>query len=79
MVPHGDLERETRTLAEALAAKPPIALALAKQAIYASERHRLEEMLDVELANQVTCFESDDAREGLQAFLEKRQPNFRGR
>ncbi|HEX9729883.1 MAG TPA: enoyl-CoA hydratase [Gemmatimonadales bacterium] len=78
VVPHDTLPAETAALAKALAAKPPIALALAKQAIYDSARHTLAEMLDVELANQVTCFESDDAREGLQAFLDKRDPNFRG-
>ncbi len=78
VVPHDQLEAETRKLAGMLAAKPPIALALAKRAIYESEHRSLEEMLQMELEHQLACFESDDAREGLQAFLEKRTPIFRG-
>ncbi|MCH7874415.1 MAG: enoyl-CoA hydratase [Gemmatimonadetes bacterium] len=78
VVPHDQLEAETRKLAGMLAAKPPIALALAKRAIYESEHRSLEDMLQMELEHQLACFESDDAREGLQAFLEKRTPIFRG-
>ncbi len=78
VVPHDRLADETHSLAAMLAAKPPIALALAKQAIYASDGSSLESMLDIELEHQVRCFESEDATEGLQAFLEKRQPVFRG-
>lgn len=78
VVPHDRLEAETRILAERLAAKPPIALALAKQAVYQSGERSLEEMLDIELAHQLRCFQSQDATEGLHAFLEKRQPAFRG-
>jgi enoyl-CoA hydratase/carnithine racemase len=36
-------------------------------------------MLDVELEHQLACFQSDDAKEGLRAFLEKRAAVFRGR
>ncbi len=78
VVPHDQLETETRKLAGMLAAKPPIALALAKRAIYESQQRSLDDMLQMELEHQLTCFESDDAREGLQAFLEKRTPIFRG-
>lgn len=78
-VPHDDLERHTAALAGELAAKPPLALALAKQAIYASERHTLAEMLDLELRHQLACFRSGDAAEGLAAFLEKRAAAFAGR
>jgi len=54
------------------------ALALAKQAVYASESHSLSQMLDLELEHQLRCFASRDAREGFTAFLEKRQPSFQG-
>ncbi len=79
VVPHDSLAKETWALASRLATKPPKALALAKQAIYQSGDRSLGEMLDMETANQLACFESDDAREGLAAFLEKRDPLFRGR
>ena len=79
VVPHDQLENETRALAQALAAKPPIAISLAKRATYRSESLALREMLDMELAHQKQCFRSQDATEGLEAFLEKRPPHFAGK
>lgn len=78
VVPHDRLAAETKSLALALAAKPPMALALAKKAVYASDAHSLSQMLDLELEHQLRCFASRDAREGFTAFLEKRQPSFQG-
>lgn len=78
VVPHDRLAAVTRELAGALAAKPPRALAMAKKAVYASDRHTLDDQLDMELAHQLACFQSEDAKEGLAAFLEKRDPRFRG-
>ena len=78
VVPHDDLARETAAYAAMLATKAPRALALAKKAIYASGDATLSGMLSLELKNQLECFQSDDAREGLSAFLEKRTPVFRG-
>jgi 2-(1,2-epoxy-1,2-dihydrophenyl)acetyl-CoA isomerase len=78
VVPHDQLADETHRLAASLAAKPPIALGMAKRAIHASDGATLSRMLDVELEHQLRCFQSDDAREGLSAFLEKRVPTFRG-
>jgi enoyl-CoA hydratase/carnithine racemase len=39
---------------------------------------RLKSVLDLELENQLRCFKTGDAREGLNAFLEKRRALFRG-
>ncbi len=78
VVPHEQLAAETEALARTLAAKPPLALALAKRAVYESGRHDLSEMLDLELEHQLRCFSSDDAKEGLEAFLQKREPTFQG-
>ncbi len=72
------LAAETDAFARLLAAKPPMALALAKEALYQSEECSLNDMLDVELRHQLRCFASEDATEGLNAFLEKRSPKFRG-
>jgi len=78
VVPHDRLEEETEALARTLAAKPPLALALAKRAVYESGQRSLEQMLQLELEHQLRCFRSADAREGLRAFLDKREPSFRG-
>jgi enoyl-CoA hydratase/carnithine racemase len=78
VVPHEQLGEETAALAGALAAQPPLALALVKQAVYASEGRSLAETLDLELQHQLRCFASRDAHEGFAAFLEKRSPSFQG-
>jgi 2-(1,2-epoxy-1,2-dihydrophenyl)acetyl-CoA isomerase len=76
VVPHERLEEETMDMARTLAAKPALALSLAKRAVYRSMRHTLPEMLDYELEAQLRCFESGDATEGITAFVEKRAPSF---
>ena len=73
-----DLESATLQLAERLRAAPPIALAAAKHAVYMSQAAELEEMLRYEIEAQLRCFDSDDAHEGIHAFLEKREPRFTG-
>lgn len=73
-----ELEATTLQLAERLRAAPPIALAAAKHAVYMSQAAELDEMLRYETEAQLRCFESDDGHEGVQAFLEKREPRFTG-
>jgi enoyl-CoA hydratase/carnithine racemase len=73
-----ELESASMELAERLRAAPPIALAAAKQAVYASDAATLEEMLRYETEAQLRCFESGDGHEGVHAFLEKRDPHFTG-
>ena len=73
-----DLETATLQLAERLRAAPPIALAAAKHAVYMSQATELDEMLRYETEAQLRCFDSDDGHEGVQAFLEKREPRFTG-
>ena len=73
-----ELAAATLQLAERLRAAPPIALAAAKHAVYMSEAADLEEMLRYETEAQLRCFDSDDGHEGVQAFLEKREPKFTG-
>lgn len=79
VVEPGELEAETRKLAERLRDAPAIALAAAKHAVYMSQSAELEEMLRYETEAQMRCFASQDGREGVRAFLEKRAPNFTGR
>ncbi len=79
VVADAELERRTRDKAEELRDRAPLALRWAKKAIALSERASLEEVLDFEEEAQLACFESEDAREGIRAFLEKRRPEFKGR
>ncbi len=76
VVPHERLGEETAELARELAAKPRRPLRLVKRALYRSLDARLDEMLDYELAAQLECARSADAREGISAFIEKREPRF---
>lgn len=78
VVPHATLADETRAVARTLAAKPALALSLAKRAVYQSLAHTLSEMLDYELDAQLRCFASGNATEGITAFLEKRPAAFGG-
>ncbi len=69
---------ETRALAERLADKPPLAVARAKKALYEGSQASLSEMLAIELENQIALFSTQDAREGIDAFVKKRPPHFHG-
>jgi 2-(1,2-epoxy-1,2-dihydrophenyl)acetyl-CoA isomerase len=73
-----ELEATVQSLAERLRDAPPLALAAAKQAIYMSGAAELDEMLRYETEAQMRCFGSHDGREGVRAFLEKREPRFTG-
>ena len=79
IVPHDQLEAATRKWATQLAAVPPIAAGLAKQAVYASHSGTLADALAREEANQERCFKTSDANEGFRSFAEKRSPSFEGR
>ncbi|HEU4770445.1 MAG TPA: enoyl-CoA hydratase-related protein, partial [Pyrinomonadaceae bacterium] len=68
----------TLQLAERLRAAPPIAIAAVKHAVYESTSADLEEMLRYETESQLRCFDSEDGREGVHAFFEKRDPHFTG-
>lgn len=78
VVPADKFEQETKQLAESLAAAPPLAIRDVKRTILADDRKALEIKLDEEIRLQLHCFESEDCLEGLNAFSEKRKPNFRG-
>jgi 2-(1,2-epoxy-1,2-dihydrophenyl)acetyl-CoA isomerase len=72
-------EAEVTAAAARLAVTPTYALGLAKQALAASSTNTLAQQLDLERDLQRAAAGSPDAREGIQAFLEKRPPKYTGR
>ncbi|MDQ2909435.1 MAG: enoyl-CoA hydratase-related protein [Actinomycetota bacterium] len=70
---------KAREVAALLASKSPVALAAAKEACNRSLQGDHAENLDRELEDFGQLFASEDAKEGLTAFAEKRDPVFRGR
>lgn len=74
-----DAEAEAGRLAEQIASLAPAAVAGSKRLLDEAAKDLLESGLDRELDLCVRLFETEDAREGLAAFLEKRPPAFEGR
>ncbi len=79
VVPAAELTVASRSLAVEIAAAGPVAVQLVKQAIYRGVEHSLDETLDFESSQQSFTFQTEDAREGVSAILEKREPRFTGR
>ncbi len=70
---------EAKKLAQTIASKPPIAVRLAKESILKAFDTTLDGGLDYERKAFYLLFSTEDRTEGLQAFLEKRPPSFKGR
>ena len=66
-------------LARMIADGPPIAIRLAKRGIYHNLECDLRQALEYETFAQNICFDTEDAAEGIRAFVDKRTPSFRGR
>src|SRR5438067_2461096 len=79
LVPQGEHLNEAMKLAKAVAAQPPIAVRLAKDAVLAAFETTLEEGLAHERQNFFLLFATEDMREGMRAFIEKRKANFQGK
>jgi len=70
---------EALRLAKEIANRPPIAVRLAKEAVLKSFDTTIETGLEFERKNFYLCFSSDDMREGMGAFIEKRKPEWKGK
>jgi enoyl-CoA hydratase len=76
MVAPDQLMEEARKMALVIAAKPRIALALAKSAMNRGIDMGLQEGLSYEIECFAQCFSTKDQKEGMRAFSEKRKPNY---
>ncbi|MEM9634509.1 MAG: 2-(1,2-epoxy-1,2-dihydrophenyl)acetyl-CoA isomerase PaaG [Pseudomonadota bacterium] len=77
-VPDGELQDEAMSLAKKMAGGPTTGLALTKQLIQEASDQALDEHLDAERDAQRQAGKTDDYREGVAAFLEKRPARFTG-
>jgi enoyl-CoA hydratase/carnithine racemase len=78
-VPEGDLDRVVDESLSAVAAKAPRAITLGRQALAAAENMSLTDALDHLCVQLGAVVETEDAREGLTAFMQKRKPLWKGR
>jgi len=79
VVPHEDLQAATWEMAHRMAHNAPIPVAFAKRGLQNYGKWTLAEALDYECYTLSVCMKSEDIIEGFGAFLEKREPVFKGR
>lgn len=79
LIPLENFEEEVLKLALKLANMPTKALGMIKEMFNKSMTNTLEEQLAMESKYQIEAAQSDDYKEGVAAFIEKRQPEFKGK
>jgi 2-(1,2-epoxy-1,2-dihydrophenyl)acetyl-CoA isomerase len=79
VVPDARLEAETMALAQRIAGGPRVALRYMKRNMNAAETGTLKDLLDLEAWHHTRTGMTEDHREAAQAFVDKREPTFKGR
>ena len=78
-VPQNNLDEEVDKVLKSLASKSPIGMKIGKEAFYAMADMPFEEALDFLSGKIAEVAATEDAREGITAFIEKRKPVFKGK
>ena len=79
VVPHDELERSTMEFAKKMAKGPTRAIGLAKKILNRGMETDLATLLDFEAFAQYQTASSEDSKEGVKAFIQRRKPHFKGR
>lgn len=79
VVPKEELDRSVDNIVKTLLKMAPIALTAAKNAIYMATQTDMISGQELEVNYAAMCFSTDDLREGMNAFLEKRKADFKGK
>jgi enoyl-CoA hydratase/carnithine racemase len=79
VVPDAEVEKRALDMAKRIAELPPLAVGLIKEAVLQGSDASLEAGLALETKAIQLLFASEDQKEGMAAFIEKRKPKFRGR
>jgi len=77
--PGAQLEAAARALAEKIAGGPPVSIRAIKKAVFSAQKQELAHALELEVRQQIQCYLSEDCKEGIRAFMEKRHPKFQGK
>ncbi|MFO7884705.1 MAG: enoyl-CoA hydratase/isomerase family protein [Desulfobacteraceae bacterium] len=78
-VEESQLEDKTREIAQKLAGSPPIAVSLVKDAMYSAAAPHVDTTALMEILSASVNHYTEDKKEGIKAFFEKRAPHFRGK
>ena len=79
VVPEGEAVKAAEEIAARIIKRGPIATAMVKDAVVVGKDMPLDAAIDYAHKNLTLCFASEDAKEGLSAFLEKRSPEWKGK